>query len=128
MVVGQSIPKTGLIRLTYIRNTGAAFGLFQEHSFALTIFGLIIMGGLLFYTVFMSHRFPYFDNMPGRTVLGLIMGGATGNLLDRLRFGHVTDFIDLGFWPAFNVADSAVTVAIVTLACWLLGTRLRVRT
>jgi len=58
--------------------------------------------------------------MLGRPVLGLVLGGAVGNLIDRLRFGYVTDFIDVGLWPAFNIADSAITIGVILLAYSLL--------
>jgi signal peptidase II len=54
--------------------------------------------------------------MPGKIVLGLVLGGTIGNLIDRLHFGYVTDFIDFSFWPTFNIADSAVTIGAVIFA------------
>ena len=54
--------------------------------------------------------------MPGRLALGLVLGGTVGNLVDRLRLGYVTDFIDVGIWPAFNIADSAIVVGVIILA------------
>ncbi len=58
--------------------------------------------------------------MLGKVALGLVFGGTLGNLIDRFRFGRVTDFIDFGFWPAFNIADSAVTVGVIIFAYSLL--------
>ncbi|MBA7678182.1 Lipoprotein signal peptidase [subsurface metagenome] len=54
--------------------------------------------------------------MVGKSALGLVLGGTVGNIIDRLRFGYVTDFIDFGFWPAFNVADSSVVIGVIIFA------------
>ena len=124
LALGESLPETGLFRLTHIYNTGASFGLFQGQAFALTIVAVIGIVALLLFTLVFCRRFPLLDNMPNRVVLGLILGGIVGNLIDRLRFGGVTDFIDVGMdvyrWPTFNVADSAVVVGTIIFAYSLL--------
>ena len=116
LAVGQSLPDTGFPRLTHVTNTGAVFGIFHGHSFALSIIVSIGVAAILAYGLFFSRRFHYLASMLGKATLGLVLGGSVGNLVDRLRLGHVTDFIDFGFWPAFNVADSAITVSIVIIA------------
>jgi len=116
LLVGQSLFEAGFFRITYVHNTGAAFGLFQGQSFLLTIVALVGITVLLVYTLVFYRRFPLLDNRLGRPVLGLVLGGAVGNLIDRLRFGYVTDFIDVGLWPAFNLADSAITIGVILLA------------
>jgi len=117
---GQSLFEAGFFRITHIHNTGAAFGLFQGHSFALTIVGLVAIAVILLYTLFLYRRFPILDNKLGKSAVGLVVGGTVGNLIDRLQFGYVTDFIDFGFWPAFNIADSAIVVGAIILAYSLL--------
>lgn len=117
---GQSLFEVGFFRITHIRNSGASFGLLQDQSFALIIVALIGITAILVYVLVMYRRFPLFDSMPGKLALGLALGGTLGNLLDRLRFGYVTDFIYFSFWPAFNVADPAVIVAVIILAYSLL--------
>ncbi len=120
LAMGESLPETGLFRLTHVYNTGAAFGLFQGQSFPLTvvaIFGIVV---ILLFTLLFYHRFPLLDSRLGKPALGLILGGTVGNLIDRLRFGGVTDFIDVGVWPAFNIADSAIVVGTIILAYALL--------
>ena len=113
---GQSIFDAGFFRITYIHNTGAAFGLLQGQSFALTIVAFIGIAAVLL-CAFRCHRFlPFLDSMLGKSALGLVLGGTVGNLIDRLRFGYVTDFIDFRIWPVFNIADSAVTVGIIVFA------------
>ncbi len=116
LVEGHSLPETGFFRLTHIHNTGAAFGLFRDQSFILTIVALVGIAALLFYALLIYRRFPILDNRQGRSFLGLLLGGTVGNLIDRLYFGNVTDFIKVGIWPAFNIADSAITVGIIMLA------------
>ena len=111
LAVGQSLPETGWLRLTYVRNTGAAFGLFQGQSFLLTVVGLVGTAILLGYALFIYRRFPI--STLGEVALGLVLGGTVGNLIDRLRFGYITDFVNLGFWPTFNVADSAIVVGAI---------------
>ena len=118
---GESVPETGLFQLTHVQNTGFSFGLFQGQSFSLTIVAFTGIAVILFVVLFISRRFPFLDNRLGKTALGLVLGGAVGNLIDRLRSGYVTDFIDIGIWPSFNVADSAVTVGVIMLAYSLLS-------
>lgn len=108
-----------LFSFTYIRNPGAAFGLLAGSSnafrmvfFGLTsIFALVLLGTIL-------YRMPEREWM-GRLSVSAILGGAVGNLIDRLRFGEVIDFLDVYIdsyhWPAFNVADSAITVGVIFL-------------
>ena len=116
----QVIVDVGLFRIIHTHNTGAAFGLFQGHSFALTIVGLVAIAVILLYTLFLYRRFPILDNRLGKSAVGLVVGGTVGNLIDRLQFGYVTDFIDFGVWPAFNIADSAIVVGAIILAYSLL--------
>jgi len=117
----QLIFKAGFFQIIHTHNTGAAFGLFQGHSFALTIVALVGIVVILLYALFIYRRFPLLDNRPGRLALGLILGGAVGNLIDRLRLGYVTDFIDVGVWPTFNIADSSITVGVIIIAYSLLS-------
>jgi len=117
---GQTIFEAGFCRITRIHNTGAVFGSFQDQSFALIVVNSVVIAILLLYGFFISRRFPYLDSMLSKFALGLILGGAAGNLIDRLRFGYVTDFIGIGIWPAFNIADSAIVVGVIILACSLL--------
>jgi len=120
LAIGESLPETGLFRLTHVYNTGAVFGLFQDQSFPLTIIAIIGVIVLLLFTFLFYHCFFLSDNRLGKPALGLILGGTVGNLIDRLRFEGVTDFIDVGFWPAFNIADSAVVVGTIIFAYSLL--------
>jgi signal peptidase II len=120
LLEGQSLFELGFFRITHIHNTGAAFGLFQGQSFILTIIAIVVITIILVYA-FVSYRyFPWQESRLGRLALCLLLGGTVGNLIDRLRLGYVTDFIDFGYWPAFNIADSAVTIGIIIFAYTLL--------
>ena len=105
MQVGQSIPPDGLVRLTYVRNSGVAFGLFPNQTFIITLAAIAGLAILLIY-----YRLSPFRNMYTYTSVGFILGGASGNLIDRIRLGYVTDFLDFRVWPVFNIGDSAVVL------------------
>jgi signal peptidase II len=100
-------------RLMHATNTGAVFGLFQGGGPFFAIMALIVSVGIIYY----NHTLPA-GNFWLRVALGLTLGGALGNLIDRFRLGHVTDFLDFGPWPVFNVADMAVVGGAILLG-WL---------
>ena len=111
--------------LTYVRNTGAAFGLFAsvDSSLKAILLNTVAVAVFLIVSVYAlrsSHR-----SVRLQVGLALILGGAVGNLLDRVRFGYVVDFLDFAVsghhWPAFNVADSAICVGVGLLFLDMLG-------
>ncbi len=108
----QIIPK--IFYLTHIRNYGAAFGLFQNASNLLLWFSIIVIGVILY----IYDQIPK-ENSP-QILTGLILGGTLGNLIDRIRFGYVIDFIDFQIWPAFNIADMAITIGVIGLIIYLI--------
>ncbi len=123
LTVGQSLFELGFFRITRLPpNTGAAFGLFQGHSLALTIIGSIGASALLVYALFFYRFFPFLNNRLSNSALGLILGGTLGNLIDRLNRNliGITDFISIGIWPAFNIADSAIVAGTIIFAYILL--------
>ena len=107
MSLGESIPTEGIIRITYARNTGMAFSLFENFGIILLILSLIIASILIIYLFTIDK-----PRIVIRVFSGLVVAGALGNILDRIRFGYVNDFIDVGWWPIFNIADSSITIAI----------------
>ncbi len=113
---GQLIYKLGFFQLTHVSNTGAAFGLFRGQSLALTVVAIVGIVAILSYALFAYRHFTFVDSMSNRVALGLILGGIVGNLVDRLRLGYVTDFIGVGIWPVFNIADSAAVVGVIIFA------------
>ncbi len=126
---GQPLYETKFFRIIEVQNTGAAFGLFQNQNFILTIVDFIGIALILSFIFLVPRWYPYLLSRFGVISLGLVMGGAIGNLIDRLSRGYVTDFIDVGFWPTFNVADSATVVGTILFALSLLmvSRRLEVR-
>ena len=111
----------GLFNITYIRNPGAAFGILRDVS---GTFRIIFLTGISFTTliiIFFVYR--NIKDTASRIAFSLIAGGAFGNLIDRIRFGEVIDFLDFYIgryhWPAFNVADSAITVGVFIAVLFL---------
>jgi len=106
--------------LTLIRNRGVAFGLLKGHGLlvALGTAGIILM---LIGSVLREKSSK--ESLKMRVSLGLILGGAIGNLIDRLRLGGVVDFLDFRIWPVFNVADSCITIGAALMAWNLLRRR-----
>ena len=113
---GQVIFRTGFFSIIHINNSGAAFGILQDQSFLLTIVGFAGILLILLFTFVISHRSPSLNTAAGKLALGLVLGGTIGNLADRLRYGHVTDFISVSIWPTFNIADSAITIGVILFA------------
>ena len=103
-----------ILRFTFVQNTGVSFGLFGggEARWGLTIFSVLVSGALAWWATRADRRLLI-------TAIGLVIGGALGNVIDRVRFGYVVDFIDVsgtGVVPGvFNVADSAITIGVVLL-------------
>jgi signal peptidase II len=116
LMPGESISVLDdFIRLTLVHNTGAAFGLFPGSRVPFIVVSVIAIGVVLYLFFRETYR-----SVANRVLLGCILGGAVGNLIDRVRLGYVVDFIDIGFgtarWPVFNAADSAVTIGVLLLA------------
>jgi signal peptidase II len=103
------------IDLVNVRNDGIAFGLLDGHGGALTVVTLVALALLVAHFALRSTR-PLLW-----LATGLLVGGALGNLVDRARQGSVTDFVDLPLWPAFNLADVAIVVGVLTLLASLEG-------
>ena len=113
----HSWPLTGFFRFTHIHNTGSAFGLFQDQNLPLLFVSLV--GVVVLAYIYQSQDQP---TRLLRTSIALMLGGALGNLIDRIHQGHVTDFIDVGPWPVFNLADSAIVVGLIMMG-WMLIVR-----
>jgi signal peptidase II len=116
LLLGQPVPILGeFVRLTLVHNTGAAFGLFPGSRLPFILISVLAIGVVLYLFARDAYR-----TLLNRLLLGCILGGAIGNLVDRVRWGRVVDFIDVGWgsfrWPVFNVADSAVTLGVILLA------------
>ncbi|HYY89502.1 MAG TPA: signal peptidase II [Chloroflexota bacterium] len=103
------------LRLTYTENRGAAFGVLQDQTTFFVLVGLVVVG-----VIAASYRYLPRSGFRIHLALGLQLGGAVGNLIDRIRQGYVVDFVDFGYksnwWPVFNVADSAIVIGVALLA------------
>lgn len=112
--VGRVLVADPLFNLTYVENTGVSFGLFGGGAarWALSVFSVVVAGALAWWATKADRRLLV-------AAIGLVMGGAIGNAIDRIRFGYVVDFLDFsgtGVFPwVFNVADSAITVGVILL-------------
>jgi signal peptidase II len=110
------LPVVGdFLRFTYVENRGAAFGLLQDQTAFFVLVGVIVIG-----VIAASYRYLPRSGFRLHLALGLQLGGAIGNLIDRVRQGYVVDFVDFGYhsnwWPVFNVADSAIVIGVALLA------------
>jgi signal peptidase II len=115
LAIGESLPLIGRLSLIHINNTGSAFGLLANQTFLIII---ISIAALLFILLFLRYLSP--ATTLSIVAIGLLMGGAAGNLIDRLRFGSVTDFIYFRLWgnfhwPAFNISDASIVVGVCIL-------------
>jgi signal peptidase II len=111
---GQSVDVVGdLLRIVFGQNSGALFGLFKDNAAMFGVVSIVVIGLIVAYHA-RSAASPYLT-----VTLGLLLGGAIGNMIDRLRLGYVVDFVDVGLGPTrfytFNVADSAISLAILLL-------------
>ncbi len=95
---------------TYVQNRAGAFGLFGTHAWLLVVMAMVVLALFWF-----SFREAAARSMTIRIAFGAIAGGAVGNIVDRFHYGFVVDFIDLRWWPVFNVADSCITVGVVAM-------------
>ncbi len=103
------------VTVTHVTNTGVAFGLFQDHGTFFAIVAIVVVVGIVVF-----YRYLPTNQIWLRISLGLQLGGALGNLLDRVRLGNVVDFIDFKIWPVFNLADTAIVLGVAILAFYLL--------
>jgi signal peptidase II len=116
LAVGQSLFDAGFFQIIRIHNTGAAFGIFKDHNLTFIIIGCVGIVVILLFVLLLRSRWSFFDSMLVMSAIGLVMGGTMGNLIDRIRLGFVTDYIDFKVWPAFNIADSALTIGVIIIA------------
>lgn len=123
--LGESLPIIkNLIHMTLVHNTGIAFGLFKDQGIVFIIIPIIAVV-LLIFNIFYYKNTD--DDLSRTYIIGfsLILGGAIGNLIDRINYGYVIDFIDFRIWPVFNIADSAITIGAILIAikCVLLSSK-----
>lgn len=113
LALNESLPVIpDIFHLTLLYNRGAAFGILQNSTVFFVIISLLSICLILFYACFRSAEIK---SLALRLSLAFILAGAFGNLIDRIKFGYVIDFLDFRIWPVFNVADSFITIGIIIL-------------
>ena len=114
--IDESVHVIGPLSIHHVQNTGIAFGFFAGATSIVTIVTAIAVAWMLVFFARSGARHPVLP-----AALGLLAGGSISNLADRVRLGHVTDFIDFSYWPAFNLADSFIVVGVVILLAALVA-------
>lgn len=112
MFLGNSVKVLpDIFHITLVLNNGAAFGLFKDKNIFFLPVSLFVITLIILYARRRGSSMYFIMS----SALGLILGGAAGNLADRLRYGHVIDFLDFRVWPVFNIADSAISIGVAIL-------------
>jgi signal peptidase II len=112
----EQVHVVGPLWIHHVQNSGIAFGLFASATPVVILLTAVAVAWMLVFFARSGARHPVLP-----VALGLVMGGSVSNLVDRVRLGHVTDFLDLRFWPAFNLADSFICIGVAILLVALLG-------
>jgi len=115
--LNDSVQIAGPLSIHHVQNSGIAFGLFASATSLVILLTVAAVAWMLYFFARSGSRHPVLP-----VALGLVIGGSVSNLIDRVRLGHVTDFLDLKFWPAFNLADSFIVVGVVILLLALVVT------
>jgi signal peptidase II len=110
LMLDEDIHVLGPLSIHHVQNSGIAFGLFSSATSLVIVLTALAVAWMLWFFARSGARHPILP-----VALGLVIGGSASNLVDRVRLGHVTDFLDLRFWPAFNLADSFIVVGVGVL-------------
>jgi signal peptidase II len=110
LALGDSVDLVGPFSIHHVQNSGIAFGLFGSRTAIVIAVTAVAVGAMLAFFARSGRRHPVLP-----VALGLVLGGSVANLIDRVRLGHVTDFLDLVDWPAFNLADTFIVVGVAIL-------------
>jgi signal peptidase II len=105
--IDDSVATAGPLSIHHVRNSGIAFGLFASRTSAVIMLTALAVGAMVIFYARSAQRHPLLP-----VALGLVLGGSLSNLVDRVRLGYVTDFIDFRWWPAFNLADTFIVVGV----------------
>jgi signal peptidase II len=116
LALDESVHVVGPFSIHHVQNSGIAFGLFASATSIVILLTGVAVVWMLYFFGRSGARHPVLP-----VALGLVIGGSISNLVDRVRLGHVTDFLDLRFWPAFNLADSFITVGVAILLLALMS-------
>jgi signal peptidase II len=107
LALGDAVELVGPFSIHHVRNSGIAFGLFSSATSAVIVLTLLAVGCMLAFFARSGQRHPLLP-----VALGFVLGGSVSNLVDRIRLGYVNDFLDVDYWPAFNLADSFIVVGV----------------
>jgi len=110
LALGESVDIVGPFSIHHVQNSGIAFGLFSSRTSIVIAITAVAVCAMLVFFARSGGRHPVLP-----VALGLVLGGSIANLIDRIRLGHVTDFLDLVAWPAFNLADTFIVVGVAIL-------------
>ena len=105
---------SNVFHLTYVSNTGIAFGFLKNSAFLLTLIAIFVLTYSIYYATKLKENETWLQ-----AAMGLLIGGIFGNLFDRMIYGYVIDFLDFRIWPVFNIADSSITISAVILVILL---------
>ena len=121
--LGDAVEVVGPFTIHHVRNTGIAFGLFSDATSIVIALTAVAIAALVTFFARSARRHPLLP-----VAVGFVLGGSVSNLVDRLRLGHVTDFLDLDYWPAFNLADTFIVVGVGLLfVCFVAADRTSAR-
>jgi signal peptidase II len=112
IALGEQVPSSGPFTIHYVQNRGAAFSLFPDLQWLFLAVAAVVCG----YILLAGHRF---GGSWTQVILGLVLGGAVSNAVDRAAQGYVVDFVDVHRWPVFNVADSCIVVGIIAAVLFI---------
>ena len=107
LALDDQVKLIGPLSIHHVQNSGIAFGFFSSATSAVIVLTTVAVGWMLLFFARSGARHPVLP-----VALGLVIGGSVSNLVDRVRLGHVTDFLDFKYWPAFNLADSFIVVGV----------------
>ncbi|MHB8059494.1 MAG: signal peptidase II [Gaiellaceae bacterium] len=114
--LGSSVSIAGSLKISHVQNSGIAFGLFSQATSLVIVLTSAVVLWMIFFFAHSGARHPLLP-----VALGLIVGGSVSNLFDRVVHGYVTDFVDFGFWPSFNLADSFIVLGVAVLIFFLIA-------
>jgi signal peptidase II len=117
LALGEEVGVLGPFSIHHVQNSGIAFGLFASATSIVIVLTAVAVSWMLLFFARSGSRHPVLP-----VGLGLVIGGSASNLVDRIRLGHVTDFLDVRFWPAFNLADTFIVVGVGILLLTLVAT------
>jgi signal peptidase II len=116
LALGEEVEIVGPFSIHHVQNSGIAFGLFSQATSVVIVLTALAVAWMLVFFARSGSRHPILP-----VALGFVLGGSIANLVDRIRLGHVTDFLDVRYWPAFNLADTFIVVGVAILFAALAG-------